>query len=47
MLQGYWKAMYLFIVIGADFTGTLHVKTSDGSGKMYACLFTCGMGQFT
>ena len=32
-----------FEVTGVDFTGALHVKTLDGSGKVYVCLFTCGV----
>ena len=32
-----------FEVTGVDFTGALHVKTPDGSSKVYVCLFTCGI----
>ena len=34
-----------FEVTGVDFTGALHIKTMDGSSKVYVCLFTCGVSR--
>ena len=34
-----------FEVTGIDFTGALHIKTMDGSSKVYVCLFTCGVSR--
>ena len=32
-----------FAVTGVDFTGALHVRTTEGERKVYLCLFTCAV----